>query len=127
LSQKDLAQLPHVDVKVVDRNGKQLTYGGVPLNVLLKNAGVEIGQQKMRGEALSLCLLVLASDGYKATFALPELDDDFGIRSIILADHLDGQLLDPKEGPLRVIVPQDLRPGRWVRKVVSLQVKRVGD
>jgi len=86
---------------------------------------VPIGNQRLRGDALSLCLLVTAADGYKALFALPELDDDFASRSIILANKRDGQPLDAKEGPFRIIVPLDQRPARWVRNVISFQIVRV--
>ena len=126
LSQKDLEQLPHVEVHVADRSGKKIVYSGVPLNAILKKAGVPIGQHRLRGDSLSLCLVVTGADGYRGAFALPELDDDFAVRSIILADHRDGQPIDSKEGPLRVIAPQDSRPARWVRNVIWLRVSRVG-
>ena len=47
-------------------------------------------------------LVVEAADGYRAVFALPELDPAFSDRVILLADRRDGKPLDGKEGPLRV-------------------------
>ena len=72
---------------------------------------------------MTLYLQVSASDGYNVVFALPELDPDFGDRHIILADKRDGKDLSSKEGPFRIIAPEDKRRARWVRNVTSLAVK----
>src|SRR5713226_4105039 len=69
---------------------------------------------------LALFLVVGAADGYHAVFALPELDHAFTDRIIILADRRDGKPLAEKEGPLRIVVPDEKREARWVRQVVSL-------
>ena len=41
-----------------------------------------------------------------------------------LADRRDQQPLSPKEGPLRLIVPDEKRQGRWVRQVTSVTIRR---
>ncbi|MFO0893059.1 MAG: molybdopterin-dependent oxidoreductase, partial [Isosphaeraceae bacterium] len=64
------------------------------------------------------------ADGYRAVFALPELDPDFTDRPVLLADRRDGRPLPGKDGPLQVIVPSDKRHSRWVRQVVALRVGR---
>jgi hypothetical protein len=69
-------------------------------------------------------LVVEAADGYRAVFALPELDPLFTDRVILLADRRDGKSLSEREGPLRIIVPGEKRPARWVRQVVALKVGR---
>jgi hypothetical protein len=53
---------------------------------------------------------------------MAELDDDFAERSILLADRCDGKTLDEKQGPLRIICPQDAIPVRSARQVISLTV-----
>jgi hypothetical protein len=58
------------------------------------------------------------------TFSLAEADPDFGDRHILVADARDGQPLDAATGPLRLIVPQDTRQGRWVRMLTSIRVLR---
>ena len=75
---------------------------------------------------MSSCLIVSGADGYKAAFALAELDDDLAAKSIILADRRDGSPLAPPEGPLRLIAPTEKRNARWVRNVVVLCVKKAG-
>jgi hypothetical protein len=35
---------------------------------------------------------------------------------------VDGQALDGKVGPLRLVAPLDKRPARWVRMVQSIRV-----
>jgi hypothetical protein len=57
-------------------------------------------------------------------FALPELDDAFTDRIVLLADRKDGKGLTEREGPFRIIVPHEKRPARWVRQVVSLTIRQ---
>jgi hypothetical protein len=79
--------------------------------------------ERMRGKALANYLVVEASDGYRAVFALPELDPGFTDRIILLADQKDKKPLDEKHGPLQVIVPGEKKHARWVRQVIALKVK----
>ena len=69
-------------------------------------------------------VIVEASDGYHAVFALPEFDPDFTDRVIILADRRDGRALPSPEGPFRVIVEGEKRHARWVREVTNLDVEQ---
>jgi len=122
-----LAKLPRHQVHVKVHSGKEAVYDGVFVRDLLNQAGVPLGDHQMRGPNLSLYLTVIAADGYRAVFAMPELDDDFAERSILLADHREGQPLEAGEGPFRLIAPQEARQARWVRRVTTLQVDRVAD
>jgi hypothetical protein len=47
-------------------------------------------------------------------------------RVVLLADRRDGKTLSATEGPLRVVVPDEKRQGRWVRQVITLTVRRAG-
>lgn len=123
LTAADFAKLPHQKLTTKDTDGKTVTFEGVPLVQLLQSAGVEFGE-KLRGKNLALFLVVEAADGYKAVFALPELDPAFNDRVIILAESRDGKPLSDSEGHWRVVVPDEKRHGRWVRQVVSLTVRR---
>ena len=69
-------------------------------------------------------LLVEAADGYRAVFALPEIDPACTDRTILLVDRRDGQPLPAQEGPLRIVVPGEKRHSRWVRLVVALKIGR---
>ena len=80
LSSTDLTAMPQQTLNVVDEKGNHATYEGVPIIEILRRAGVPTGNQ-IRGKQLALYLLVTASDGYHAVFALPEFDPDFTDRA----------------------------------------------
>jgi hypothetical protein len=90
---------------------------------VLQLAGVKFGDG-LRGKSLALYLVVEASDGYRAVFALPELDPAYTDRVVLLADRRDGAKLSSSEGPLRIVIPGEKREARWVRQVTSLIIKR---
>ncbi|MBC7911231.1 MAG: molybdopterin-dependent oxidoreductase [Pyrinomonadaceae bacterium] len=123
LTAADLAKLPRRTVNAKDHDGKETTFEGVELGEVLKLAGVKFGEE-MRGKSLALFLVVEAADNYRAVFALPELDHGFTDRVILLADKRDGKALAAAEGPLRIVVPDEKRQGRWVRQVISLIIRR---
>jgi DMSO/TMAO reductase YedYZ molybdopterin-dependent catalytic subunit len=120
LALADLAKLPHTRVHA-SAHGDEADWDGVPLIELLKSAGAPAGET-LRGPALALYVRVTAADGYRAVFALAELDPGTGDAQAILADRKNGQPIDAKEGPLRVIVPGDKRPARWVRQVIAIDL-----
>lgn len=121
LTAADFARLPRQSVNAKDHGGKVSTYEGTPLVEILKLAGLTFGET-LKGKRLAMCLVVGASDGYRAVFALPELDPAFTDKQIILADRRDGKPLSKDEGPLRVVVPDEKRQGRWVRQVTTLSI-----
>lgn len=123
LNAADLAKLPRQGVRGKDHSGEESTFEGVALSDVLKEAGVKFGTE-LRGPALAQYLVVEASDGYRAVFALPELDPDFTDRVVLLADRRNGQPLNAQEGPLRVVVPAEKRHSRWVRQVITLKVRK---
>jgi hypothetical protein len=51
-------------------------YEGIPIAELLERAYLPLGRQ-LRGQRLKVYVVVEASDGYGAVFALPEFDPDF--------------------------------------------------
>jgi Oxidoreductase molybdopterin binding domain len=119
----EIAGLPHQEVSV-DDHGKAVRFGGVPLRLVLEKGGVTFGDS-LRGKRLSSCLLVEAADGYRVVIALPELDPGFTDRLILLADQAEGHPIDSKEGPFRIVIPDERRMARWVRKVTALKVVQV--
>ena len=123
MSASDISKLPRRKATAKDHDSKSVVFEGVALVDLLKAAGVEFGE-KLRGKNLALFLVAEATDGYRAVFALPELDPAFVDQEIILADTRDGQALSAAEGPWKIIVPNEKRHGRWVRQVMRLTVKR---
>jgi hypothetical protein len=117
-----LAKLPRLTLNVKDHGGKPVTYEGVALGQVLRSAGVALGKE-LRGRLLANCLLVEAGDGYQVVFALAEVDPDMTDKVVLLADRKDGNRLDAKEGPYRIVVPGDKRNSRWVKQVVRLGVR----
>jgi hypothetical protein len=122
LTAEDLKKLEQHTVKTMD-HGTTATFEGVLLADVLAKADVPAGE-KIRGKALALYLLVEAADGYRAVFALPEMDSAFTDRKIYLVTKRDGQALSEKEGPFRIVVPDEKRAARWVRQVTALKVKQ---
>ena len=121
LTRADLEALPRVKVKA----GKpEAEYQGVALRSVLEKAGVAFGET-LKGKRLATCLLVEAADGYRAVFALPELDPAFADKQILLVFLRDGKPLDEKEGPYRIVIPDEKRMARWVRQVTKLKIVSV--
>lgn len=110
-------------MRAKDHGGIEAEFEGVAAAEILKLAGVPAGEQ-LRGDKIALFLLMEAADNYRAVFALPELDALFTDKVVLLADRRDGQPRNEKEGPLRIIVPDEKRHGRWVRQVTGLVIKR---
>ena len=120
-----LHKLRRMEIHTIDPHdsSKEIVYSGTPLVEVLKAAGLRLdsGMAGIR-ETVAMTVLVEASDGYRAMFALAELDPELTDRVILLADNRDGQPLSPREGPFRIIVPGEKRPARWVRQVRALTV-----
>ena len=123
LTAAEIARLPHRSVRTKGHDGNEAQFEGVPVIEVLKLAGVKFGED-LRGKNLALYLLVEASDGYRAVYALPELDPAYTDKLILLADKREGKSLDEKEGPLRIVIPDEKQQTRWVRQVVGLVIKR---
>lgn len=116
-----LAKLPRTTVEASD-HGKPGTWQGVAFDALLKQAGAPLGDA-LRGGKLASYLVVSATDGYRVVFSLAEFDAAFGATRAILADTRDGKPLDAHEGPFRLVVPDEKRPGRWVRQVERIELR----
>jgi hypothetical protein len=123
LTSTDFAKLPRHTVHAKDHDGKDVTFEGVEVAEVLKLANVQFGEQ-MRGKAMALYLVAGAIDDYHAVFALSEFDHGFTDRIIIIADRRNGQPLSEKEGPLRIVAPDEKREARWVRQLNSLTIRR---
>jgi hypothetical protein len=99
-------------------------YSGVPLSALFAELGAPLGKD-LRGAALATYLVATGSDGYRALFALAEIDPSIHPADIVVADSLNGKPLDPQTGPFRLVVTEDKRPARWVRNLVSIELRAV--
>jgi hypothetical protein len=123
LSRADIEALPHSKVTTGAADAS-VTFEGVNLRAVLEKAGVGLGES-MKGKRMASCLLVEATDGYRVVFALPELDPAFTDKQVLLVFLKDGKPLDEKEGPYRIVVPEEKRMARWVRQVSTLKIVEV--
>ncbi|MGD0362632.1 MAG: molybdopterin-dependent oxidoreductase [Bryobacteraceae bacterium] len=122
LTAADLSALPQHKIDATE-HGTPASFDGVLLSGILAKVDMPSGE-KMRGKLMSLYLLVEAADGYRVVFALPDLDAAFTDRKVYLATRRDGKALPDKEGPFRIVVPDDKRPARWVRQVTALRIRQ---
>ncbi len=125
LSLMDLSGYPRKILKVMNEHeGKEETYQGVPLAEILKRAGVPQGSD-LRGTALTTYVRAEGADGYSVVFSLAELDSGVQDSDVLVADTLNGGPIPNKLGPLRLVVPHEKRPVRWVRMLQSITVVKV--
>jgi hypothetical protein len=120
LTRSAIEFLPHVKVTTHGSETSAM-FEGVELRAALEKAGVEFGHS-MRGKRMASCLLVEAADGYRVVIALPEIDPDFNDKQVMLAFSQDGKPLDAKEGPYRVVIPDEKRMARWVKPITTLKI-----
>jgi len=121
----DLKKMPRKTMSVVNpHTSKTEVYQGVPVEELLKKAGVPQGEN-LRGPALATYVVFAAEDGYQVVFSLAELDSGIVESGVMVADTMDGAALAAKTGPFRLVAPHEKRPARWVRMLRSITVVRV--
>lgn len=120
LDAKTLAGMPHVEVTAAAHDEPASQWRGVRLEDILSRAGVSM-EKPLRGKALASFVRVTAADQYQVVFGLADLDATLGHTQVLLVDTRDGKPLD-KDGPLRLLVPGDQRPARWVRNVSMIEV-----
>jgi hypothetical protein len=117
LTRSDIEALPHTNVTTSASD----TFVSVSVKTVLEKAGITFGES-LRGKRLASCLLVEAADGYRVVFALPEIDSAFTQKQIVLAFLKNGKPLDEKEGPYRIVIPDEKRMARWIRQVTTLKI-----
>lgn len=97
------------------------TYTGVSLWSLLNDVVGLDTDPGVRNDVLGMYVVATGSDGYKAAFSLGELSPSFGNSPDLIAYELNGENLT-FNGFARAVVPEDVRRGRWVSNLISLEV-----
>ena len=123
LGRADIEALPHMKVTASEHSSPVL-FEGVALKSVLEKAGVSFGES-LKGKRLAACLVVEAADEYRVVIALPELDPAFTDKQTLLVFLRDGKPLGEKEGPYRIVIPDEKRMARWVRQVTALKIVEV--
>lgn len=121
LSLDDIRALPSQEVEVKDEAGRPAHYRGIVLADVMTRGGARLPQ--LRGKTMTETLRVNAADGYAVVFALPELDADFTNALVLVCYEKDGMPLNDEEGPVRLVVPNEKKHARWVRRVSELAIQ----
>lgn len=116
----ELAKLDRIKVQA-GNDDAQRTYEGVPLAKILEAAGVEWGAECSRWT--DCYVVVRAADNYRAVFSIPEIDPGLARRTVLLADRCDNAPLPKASGPYQMIEEGAKQHGRWVRQVISIQIR----
>lgn len=93
----------------------------VPLRLLIQPALPRL-ENEVKNHELGFAVFVRGRDGYTVCFSLGELSPEVGRRQVWLALEVDGKPLSGKEGPIRLLVPEDGKPARWTYGITTLTV-----
>lgn len=122
ISESDLAKLPRIKSKVIGHDNQPAEYEGVQLSDLLQAQGITLGKE-LRGPRIASYLLLEAADGYRVVLAIAEVDPATTDKVVLLADKKNGAALPDKEGPWRLVIPDEKRQVRWIRMLQRITVK----
>ncbi len=124
LDPKAIREAEKVEIQVMEGDAK-VVYRGVPLRFLLTEQLKD--HEGMAGlRALSDAVIVVrATDDYLATISAAAVAMDAKGAAFLLATERDGQPLDPKQGPFKLIVPGDPEKVRWVRMIDRVELVRM--
>jgi hypothetical protein len=123
LSVANLAAMPRVPVTLHLEGGRTEACEGVALSDILAKVGAPQGKA-LHGPELADYIVIKATDGYRVTLALAETDPGMRSEKIVLADKCNGAAMAAPEGPLRLVVENDLRPARSARQVIAISLAR---
>lgn len=127
VSVADLQAMPRETVSVAFTSGsgdQQHTFTGVRLAAVLDKVGLATAPNE-KNALLTRYLVVTANDGYQIVLSGGEISPDFGNAPILLAWEQDGKPLAGADGPLRLVVPGDVRGGRYVHGIVGIDVRSI--
>src|SRR5262245_29721631 len=119
----DLQALPAQDVTVtfIAGTGSQThNYRGAKLFDVLNPTGPQFDTSR-KNDKLRWFARVIGSDGYEVAIGWGEFDPDFGNRNVLLAYAEDGAPLT-RDGMARLVLPGDVKGGRYVSNVASITV-----
>ena len=104
------------------RKGIKHTAHAVPLWAVLQTAAPRVNPQ-IKNHVLQFVVLVSGQDGYTAAFSFGELAPAFGNKPVWLALDEDNKPLgEGTDGGVDLVVPDDVKAGRWVHSVMRVSV-----
>lgn len=114
-----------VDVTFQSGQGEQShSYTGVLLWDVLDRAGIQLNPD-IKNDVLRKYVVLTANDGYETVISLGEIDPGFGANPYLLAWEEDGAPLTGDAGPVRLVTPGDVKGGRYVTGVITIEVRDV--
>ncbi|MBU3030272.1 hypothetical protein [Paracoccus marinaquae] len=120
ITPETLAALPSREVETSFESSKgpqSGRYGGVLLwDIIAARTALDDDLKA----ALRRVVLVTASDGHQVAFSIGEIAPEFGNRPIMVGLTLDGA---PISDGLRMVSPGDARGARYVKGVVSFEIR----
>ncbi len=119
-------------ISYVGHDGKHSSTA-VPLVSLLKAAGVAMEMKpvpkgttpKDKHAELHLAVIVQGRDGYFTVLSISELMAELGNKKVWLALDVDGKPWPEADQPMKLVIPDDAKPARWVHSVQSITVVKV--
>ena len=99
-------------------------YSGVRLFDLIEDAGPQLDPDA-REPFLGKVIVARGREGYTVVIAGGEIEPRFMNGQVIIATHGNGEPLPADEGPMRLVVPYDRAPGRFVARLNSLELRDV--
>jgi DMSO/TMAO reductase YedYZ molybdopterin-dependent catalytic subunit len=121
---EQLQALQRREVRAAVHGQDTALYTGVKLAEILQLAGVRLGPGP-KGAGVAQYVVVRAKDGYRAVYAVAELDSALSDREIWFVDQKNGAALDQTEGPCRILSTSDRRHARSVRQVTAIEFHQV--
>jgi len=110
-------------IDVAKTGGGTDQYIGISLFSFL-NSYIQTDPSVPKNDILRDYVVATGTDGYKVAFSLGELSPNFGNQNDIIAYQLNGADLTTS-GFARIIVPGDVKAGRWVSNLAELEVGHV--
>jgi hypothetical protein len=104
--------------------GAKATFTGVVIGELLAEVGAP-SDVRLHGSPVNQIIIVTGEDGFTTVLSLAETEKSFRDQPVILADQKNGQPLDAKEGPFRLVIGGELKPARSVWDVIEIELRPV--
>ena len=97
------------------------SFTGTSLLGLIDAAGLDVPGDACN-PLLSHYVVVTATDGYQVVLSGGKPNPNVGNAPVLLAWEQDGAALDADNAPARLVVPGDIRGGRYISGVISVEV-----
>lgn len=110
-------------VSVNNNSGGTDVYTGISLSSFL-GSYLKTDPTVPKNDILRDYVVATGTDGYRSVFSLGELNSSFGNQNDIIAYQLNGADLTGS-GFARIVAPGDVKAGRWVSNLASLEIGHV--